>query len=120
MPGVFCSVVVEACLQNHLESFKQQAPGLVSLIPTPKDKQVWHWLRNWFESVCVYGELCRPFLYTHGFCRSLCSSLCLKNKTKKAELVRLENVLFLHSGINKIAQSAGGGEGQDDVGALSY
>lgn len=38
---------------------------------------------------------------------ALCSSLCLKNKTKKAELVRLENVL-LYSGINKIAQSAGG------------
>lgn len=50
---------------------------------------------------------------------ALCSSLCLKNKTKKAELVRLENVLLLHSGINNIAQSAGGREGQDDVGALS-
>lgn len=57
---------------------------------------------------CVCGELGRPFSTPMDSVDALCSSLCLKNKTKKAKLVRLENILLLHGGINKIAQSAGG------------
>lgn len=63
--------------------FKQQAPGLVSLIPAPQHQQVQHWLRNWFKSVCVCGELCRPFSIPMDSVDSRCSSLCLKTKQKR-------------------------------------